>query len=494
MKYITIILLLLLTITPAIAAPTAWVMESTDLVGRQDAPGTVQSIELYGSRGEWESAQVVIRNGKDIVPVMPTIEGLHITPYIVWYGPHGPDALLPNGFPFTVGGRDNQPVWIDVYIEYTAQPGVHTGTIIFTGSSGSVSVPLTVTVWDIDLPLQPSLRSSVKLDTTRRDPAANKMFSDRRMQPMYIPKLPTLADSRQETVNVSGFWADNGQGGVYKPKATAEEVQVRVDQYEERLDKYALLADEPSTRYPYFGAEMRDYAEFIILNPFVRTFVTTAPDREDWSWTEQVAGLHFQWDQSGINGLDLLAYGREPWAYTCLQQGGPNYPHWIIGYGPMPFRAWAWILYKQYITGWYYWRGDRWDPNQWDSVTAAWASHPGEGILFYNHPLYGYIPSIRLMWLRDSMEDYEYLILLEAAGYSDLARAMASEIAPDWTNWTRDPQEIENARFSIGVFLDGLGEEPPVDVTTVTVTDDDGNLYVFEVEEGGTLSIVVESR
>ena len=68
----------------------------------------------------------------------------------------------------------------------------------------------------------------------------------------------------------------------------------------------------------------------------------------------------------------------------------------------------------------WYWKVDRWNPDPWDDVnnTGAFApghNYPGEGMLVYPGPdagLVGAAPSMRLKWLRDGVDDYDYVQLL----------------------------------------------------------------------------------
>ncbi len=75
---------------------------------------------------------------------------------------HIPDPLVPlidpytgnpAGAPFSVPANTNQPAWLDVHIPAAAAAGVYTGTVQVTASAQApVSVPLTLTVWNITLP------------------------------------------------------------------------------------------------------------------------------------------------------------------------------------------------------------------------------------------------------------------------------------------------------------------------------------------------------
>lgn len=73
-----------------------------------------------------------------------------------------PDPLIPlespypagsPGQPFDVAKGCNQPLWLDVFIPAATPAGTYTGAVALTDSSGqSAAVPITVEVWDLDLP------------------------------------------------------------------------------------------------------------------------------------------------------------------------------------------------------------------------------------------------------------------------------------------------------------------------------------------------------
>jgi hypothetical protein len=74
---------------------------------------------------------------------------------------------------------------------------------------------------------------------------------------------------------------------------------------------------------------------------------------------------------------------------------------------------------------------------------------------------------MRLKWLRDGVDDYDYIQLLKAAGQTSWLSQVISEVAVGWTNWTKDSQVLEGARIQMGEKLDALNNQagesaPPV--------------------------------
>jgi len=70
---------------------------------------------------------------------------------------------------------------------------------------------------------------------------------------------------------------------------------------------------------------------------------------------------------------------------------------------------------------------------------------------------------MRLKWIRDGVEDYEYVELLKQAGYGDWAIEITRRVGRDWSHWTRDPETLAAARQQLGQKLGALppDADPP---------------------------------
>ena len=82
--------------------------------------------------------------------------------------------------------------------------------------------------------------------------------------------------------------------------------------------------------------------------------------------------------------------------------------------------------------------------------------YQGEGTLVYpgRHAGYdGIAPSMRLKALRDGIEDYEYLAMLERKGLGSAARAIVMPLAESWFKWERDPRAYTAARAKLASLI-----------------------------------------
>jgi hypothetical protein len=73
---------------------------------------------------------------------------------------------------------------------------------------------------------------------------------------------------------------------------------------------------------------------------------------------------------------------------------------------------------------------------------------------------------MRLKWLRDGVEDYEYIQILKNLGKADVALQIARSVGPDWTHWTRDAAAIDSARQQLGQAIDQIMNSTTRPVTT----------------------------
>jgi len=159
------------------------------------------------------------------------------------------------------------------------------------------------------------------------------------------------------------------------------------------------------------------------------------------------------------------ALGETIWAYTALCQGEPT-PWWHIDYPLLNYRAPAWIAWRYRVGGLLYWGG----MSYWSQVDDPWtdprtycpsgpAKPPifnGEGTIVYPGRAVGYdgiAPSLRLKALRDSIEDYEYLAILERGGLAAEAEKVVLPVAASWFKWETDPAAYERARAKLAELI-----------------------------------------
>jgi len=189
-----------------------WTTHGLAKIRPGDDPPTHPSraVELFAGRNEFESFQIVLRTDSRNVdevdvqvsdllePSGSAIRSDKITIYLERYlkfssassadGDAGewPDPLIPrvdryagerrNAFPFRLGHGRNQPLWIEIFIPPHTIPGTYSGKAMITVRGlPNVAIPITLHVWDFDLPSTSSLQTSFGLS----GPAALKQHRGR---------------------------------------------------------------------------------------------------------------------------------------------------------------------------------------------------------------------------------------------------------------------------------------------------------------------------
>jgi hypothetical protein len=102
--------------------------------------------------------------------------------------------------------------------------------------------------------------------------------------------------------------------------------------------------------------------------------------------------------------------GRETWWYTMVVPKYP-YPTWLVDDNALSVRRYGGLMARHGISGFVYSMAHGWGPDPLNNI-ASYAGTYGDGTLVYPAELvggHGPMPSIRLMILRDALEDYELM-------------------------------------------------------------------------------------
>jgi hypothetical protein len=125
-----------------------------------------------------------------------------------------------------------------------------------------------------------------------------------------------------------------------------------------------------------------------------------------------------------------------------------------------------WIAWRDRMRGLLYWGGmsywsgveDPWtDPKTLDRrVNGKGPLYNGEGSIVYPGRAVGYdgiAASLRLKALRDGIEDFDYLALLERMGRRAEAEKLVLPLAASWFAWETDPAAYRAARAKLAELL-----------------------------------------
>jgi hypothetical protein len=528
---VLVALTIFITASQSSSAPfPVWVFPGLIRVGQTDATGTNSAITLSSARGETVDAQVIVQapaNGLTNVnvsasalagPSGATIPASSITLYREYFitvtgtanyggGSNPPlgsgtyaEPLIPFNDPetgsslcstsavlkacnATISAGQNQPYWIDISVPRGATnspPGNYTGTISVTADQGTVRIPVTLTVWNFELPARPS-----ELSLWTLWPPATGNTITTLAQALMRNKIMSCCDLAANAASDITNFGLNRFGlnlfylvgikcdGSYNSLPSTSQINTAVANFPAGLAPDFYVADELNGCPSAYSALKAIGTNAHSANGSVKTMMTLdTPDPnlynegdgrsaiDHWVLLDSVQ----QWPSSPWTGPGDL------WSYTSCNAGPGNAPEWMMDYPPINERIQAGFLnWTQGATGILYYRSDGWTAgntlgswNNMDMLDCGGFSRPGDGIFVYPPgPIASTesAPGIRLKAIRDGIQDYEYAQILKSLGQSAFTNSIVQPIATSWTNWTHDPSALEAARQQLGRQLNQLS--PP---------------------------------
>jgi hypothetical protein len=510
------------------AAFPVWVASGLVRVEKTEAPGTVSSIDLSGGRGETVDAQIIVHapasgltnvnmSASDLTaPGGGTIPASNITLYREYYvtvtgtanyggGSNPPlgsgtyaEPLIPFNDPETgaplcrtsatlkacnasITAGENQPYWIDIAIPRgtaISPSGSYTGNISITSTQGTVTIPVALTVWNFELPTQPSEFSLWTLwppsagnttTTVARALMRNKVMS------WYDEAANASPDKSNSGLNRSGldgyFHIQVKCNGSHSNFPSPIEIDSAAAKFPETLPLDLYVGDELND-CPEGYAALRTIASHVhAANRTVKTILTVnAPEAKlfDDGHGRSVID-HWVLLDSAEKWPALPFTGRgDLWSYTSCNTGYGNTPEWLLDYPPINERIQAGFLnWTQGATGILYYRADGWTTGNsigsWNNVDTnacgAGLGRPGDGIFLYPPGPIGSTepaPGIRLKAIRDGIQDFEYAQMLNNQGQAAYLVFVLKPIVASWTKWSHDPGDLESVREKFGQQLQQL--------------------------------------
>lgn len=485
-----------------------WPVDSLTRVMQTDPPQSNVPVTLYAAGGEYADFQIAIQApsggltntnvvASDLTGPGGAIASTNVLLYRElyvdvtqsspnWGGsnqplPRGyyPDPLLPfvdpdtglppnsgatyQAVPFSVSGGQNQPIWVDVFVPRGTAAGEYQGVFTITSDQGSAQVQLVLNVWNFSVPLKPSLLSSFNAGGTETR-AVDLALLRHRLMPDQVVSASTeasdVANYGLTSVDL-GIYSGANYGQCHMSAApSAAAFAAAKASNNSNLLIYDYSADEIDNCTNVFPTLIQWAANMHAAG--VNNLVTMAPTPALFSdgtgsgrsavdiWATETD----EFATSSTYVAQALAKGDQVWSYTDLVQDAYT-PKWEIDFLPINFRIIpGWINPVLGLTGILYWNVVDWSSDPYTDVYAPDnPGYPGEGQLVYPGApagLQGLAPSMRLKWLRDGVQDYEYFQILKALGQSAFALQVAQSVGPDWTNWTRNPATLEAAKIKLG--------------------------------------------
>jgi Domain of unknown function (DUF4091) len=419
-------------------------------------------------------------------------------------------------FPFDVADGESRAVWVEYYVPQGTKPDTYRGGLRVTTDQGEALVPVTFTVWDFELPSTSSLRSYFGIaygtipqahGTSGDEDAALRaryaqLALDHRISVtvgddghhtdldhfdrFYGPAVAGTASTRLPGARLTSVKFIGNTSSTDDMRKWTQ--HARAQGWFDRLFQYTC--DEPPLTCAWSDINGRTKAAHA-ADPQLRTLVTTTVwDAQSHgvaggldilvpvvNFTDDKPGSAVAGDQRGrYDSFLASASTKELWMYqSCMSHGcggtvnmgSPSatdkyytgWPTYVIDAPAVRNRAMEWVSFAERATGELYWETtfafthDAWS-NQWDF------SGNGDGTLFYpgtpsriGGKTHIPVASIRLKMIREGMEDYEYLKLLQDSGDGQFAHDIARKLFPNAYSTDVDPAALMQAREAMAARI-----------------------------------------
>ncbi|MBU4264302.1 MAG: DUF4091 domain-containing protein [Proteobacteria bacterium] len=264
--------------------------------------------------------------------------------------------------------------------------------------------------------------------------------------------------------------------------------------------------------YYYFANEPQDQADYDAVvwysryvkevAPGLKLMVSEEPKPEIFDHADYVSDGQIDIWLPVLNQYDpevsherQTNHGEESWIYFLSSTKPPYYNPITLDHPGIESKFTGWLLWKYRLRGIAYYAVNSWSLNPWVDPMAG--DQNGELFLLYppsetNTPIafgsnnHRFVPSIRFELMRDSLEDYEYLQVLNnkaepQVGVVNPADIQADKIISGLTSYTRDSGFLYNLRRLIGLKNGGEISDIP-DISPPGIhprsSGEPGNYYI----------------
>lgn len=490
------------------AEPVAGVrVEPADLVGNNGAVLPAASARLYRQH-QFLLDQSTYRNDAfkpgwypdGLIPFLHPVTGKPLSGRL-------------RAVPFDLPAGQTHGFWVDLYVPPGTPAGVYRGAYRVTAADGrKAEVPVELTVWNFELPATPTLQTALGSPAARlrgyyrkqadkaKPPAdwaevdaqcyalaaEHRINADPTFDLSPKPRSDGSFEVPGETVaalrgfidryHVNAVPIAHPSRAIKDPEQDREKLRAWLAAWDaaiRALDRpgvvlYVYLKDEPNDpdEYRYVQQWGRAIRQF---KPAIKLLVVEQTKTQDPKWGDLYGAVDIWCPLFSLHDAETAAarraLGETVWTYTALCQGNKT-PWWHTDFPLLHYRVPGPLAWRHDMQGLLYWGG----MSFWDQVDDPWSDpktldrrnqgkgllYNGEGSLVYPARAVGYegiAPSLRLKALRDGIEDFEYLAMLQRAGHGDQARRIIAPLAVSWFQWAEDPAAWAAARKQLAAAI-----------------------------------------
>lgn len=410
--------------------------------------------------------------------------------YVTVDGAWFPDALIPfaapkglGGAPFDIAPKNNQGVWVDIWVPRDALPGIYTGNVeVSMNSVVTHTIPISLQVYDFTLPDECHLKNMFAMGTgilSKRHGVASESPEYYALEAKYhqmahrhrfdivrgVKNLGVMDKYHKRYLTGELYTAGNNYEGPgenvgngtfsigpynYSPEEFSPDNEAGwragsdawVNWFNENapdVEIHKYLRDEPWSHGGIYD-DIIERCEWIHNNPgsgsALMTYVTCPIISE-------LQGHCDFWSMSGQgyylpDAVYEQSQGRKCGFYNGVRpwQGATT-----IDVDAIDWRVQPWICWRYNVDQYFYWETTHW--NHWNEPPVdpfAKSRSNGNGYLFYpgedvvfpesSRGLPGPLSSIRMKNWRRGMQDYEYLWLARQSGLESEVDAIVKSCIP----------------------------------------------------------------
>lgn len=417
-----------------------------------------------------------------------------------------------------------QPLWIEPEIPSDAMPGIYQGELTVSGNKGKATIPITLTVRDFVLSPTRHQRVLQWWDMPGRGFEQCKLGTDEYWKHLKnscefvyrhrqtdiragweLIEKKTAPDGKvywdtsnfekyaeiafESGIRAIQFWAagihTNHQFQQDSRTVAVEANMEKLKALEKVIEKrkwkgrvLTSLADEPfiyhEKTYQSLLAEVRKIAPSVGVAEAIETDRIGDLD----IYVPKLTHINLWWPYFE----ELKREGKTVWIYTCCHPIG-RYPNRFLDLPLVKARALHWINYLYGLDGYLHW-GLNWFTADIDPYTEKganpWNLPPGDSQVAYPGKD-GFVGSVRLSAMRDGLQDYEYLLILEEklakmkkeigadAEWMDPRQRpteLCRRVVQSFHDHTRDPEVLMATRRDIAEEIENLDARPLLYVQT----------------------------
>ncbi|MCW2927943.1 MAG: uncharacterized protein JWM86_1911 [Thermoleophilia bacterium] len=431
------------------------------------------------------------------------------------------DPLVPaRRRPVELGGDRRLIAWIDVDVPLDARPGTYSGSVAIrrarasgraTGGADGIlaRVPVRLVVRDATIPKLPTLHSHVGLDQSQlvrfegvragtpelRDVTeryatelAHARLSVGDVGALPPGSMPDVATDPEEAAYLRRVFTRRGVSSVRIPfyvtypfrdplgaDRPAAIAYLRAAMAWARsigvADRaYVFAFDEPSDAD---AGAVRELHELLReADPELRQLVTREASARPFAGSVDIWAPNIKADRFQV--ADVVRErraGRPTWWYPSITSWQPYPTLFIDDPRPAP-RALGWLAFERGVTGILYWSATHWHEVEDPYEDPATYHEPevvgnGDGTLMYPGGLVGLpgtpVPSVRLLQLRDGIEDHDLLAMARcAATPAELAgiRRAVHAAAPAMDRIEPSPAQVNALRSAAFSAIEARSPRP----------------------------------